>query len=47
MGVSDRDFLKRIQKEELVIYEHNDKKTVERIIYYCNRLQEHILTFGN
>jgi len=24
-----------------------DKKTVERIIYYCNRLQEHILFFGN
>ena len=25
----------------------NDKKTVERIIYYCGRLQEHVLAFGN
>ena len=25
----------------------NDKKSVERIIYYCNRLQEHVSAFGN
>lgn len=25
----------------------NDKKTVGRILYYCNRLQEYILAFGN
>ena len=26
---------------------NNDKKTIEKIIYYCDRLQEHVLTFGN
>ena len=25
----------------------NDKRTLERILYYCDRLQEHILAFGN
>ena len=24
-----------------------DRKYIERIIYYCNRLEEHVLTFGN
>lgn len=24
-----------------------DRKSIERIIYYCNRLQEHVLYFGN
>ena len=25
----------------------SDKKTVERILHYCDRLQEHVLAFGN
>lgn len=25
----------------------NDKKTVERILHYCDRLQEHVSAFGN
>ena len=24
-----------------------DRKSVERLIYYCNRLEEHVLYFGN
>ncbi len=25
----------------------NDKKAIEKIIYYCDRLHEHVLAFGN
>lgn len=25
----------------------DDKKAIERIIYYCDRLHEHVLAFGN
>ena len=25
----------------------NDRKSVEKLIYYCNRLEEHVIAFGN
>ena len=25
----------------------NDKRVIERLIYYCNRLHEHVSVFGN
>lgn len=45
-GINDEHFLNKIHKDEIVLYERRGW-VYKRIIYYCNRLDNHVQSFGD